>query len=94
MSEFWLIDGFGPFDTIEKRFHLADKVIFVDFPLWRHYWWCTKRQLKNFWKGKLEIGEGNEASLRGTIKLYKILWKVHTQLRPKFLKILNPPGRS
>ena len=43
----WIIDGYGPLDIIEKRFLKADHVIFIDFPLWRHYWWCTKRQIQN-----------------------------------------------
>src|SRR4051794_21063442 len=36
----WLIDGFGPMDVIARRFEQADRIVFVDFPLWRHYWWC------------------------------------------------------
>lgn len=46
-KERWIIDGFGSIDVMRARFEIADIVVFVDFPLWRHYWWCTKRQIKS-----------------------------------------------
>ena len=89
-QENWLIDGYGPLDMIEKRFALADKIVFVDFPLWRHYWWCTKRQIKSLWSRRAELPKGcNEASWNHTLKLFKTLWRVHTQMRPELLRILS-----
>lgn len=89
-QEKWLIDGFGPLDLIEKRFQMADRVIFVDFPLSRHWWWCAKRQIKSFWKPREELVEGcNETTIAHTIKLYKTIWKVHTQMRPELIRILE-----
>ncbi len=89
-SEEWIIDGFGPIDVMEKRFLLAEKIVFVDFPLWRHYWWCTKRQLKSQWSPRSELPENcNEATLTHTMDLYKTLWRVHTKIRPKLLNIFS-----
>lgn len=46
----WVIDGFGPWKEVEKRFDHADTIVFVDHPLWLHYWWATKRQVASlFW---------------------------------------------
>lgn len=92
-QENWLIDGYGPLDMIEKRFALADKIIFIDMPLWRHYWWCAKRQIKSLLGfRRIELPEGcYEATLPHTIKLFKTVWKVHTQMRPELLRILNRP---
>lgn len=91
-QERWLIDGFGSFDVMERRFKLADKVVFVDFPLWRHYWWCTKRQFKSIWFPRTELPAGcNEATLSHTIKLYKILWRVHQQIRPRLIELFERP---
>jgi len=87
-QEHWLIDGYGPLDLIEKRFQMADFVVFVDFPIWRHYWWCTKRQLKNLWSRREELPEGcNELTYEHTKKLYKTLWQMHTKMRPELLRI-------
>lgn len=84
----WLIDGYGPLDLIEKRFKAADFVIFVDFPIWRHYWWCTKRQIKNLWSRREELPEGcDEFTYAHTVKLYKTLWQIHTKMRPELLRI-------
>ncbi len=86
----WLIDGFGTYEVMQRRFHLADKIIFVDFPIWRHYLWCTKRQIKSLWTPRLELPANcNEATLSYTIKLYKILWRVHTQIRPKLIDLFK-----
>lgn len=87
-QESWIIDGYGPLDIIEKRFQAADLVVFIDFPLWRHYWWCTKRQIQNLWSKRPELPEGcDEATLAHTMKLYKTLWRVHKLMRPELLRI-------
>jgi adenylate kinase family enzyme len=87
LRESWIIDGFGSLEVLFRRFKKSDIIIFVDFPLWRHYWWCTKRQIKSIWHGRFELPEGcNEASLARTYKLYKILFRVHRDIRPALLK--------
>ncbi|MGZ6290157.1 MAG: AAA family ATPase, partial [Bdellovibrionota bacterium] len=79
-KEQWIIDGFGTMEVMEQRFRLADKIIFVDFPIWRHYWWCMKRQFKSVYNPRAELPSGcKEATLSYTIKLCKILWRVHTK---------------
>jgi adenylate kinase family enzyme len=85
----WIIDGFGPLDIIEKRFMIADRIIMVDFPLWHHFYWSTKRQIKSLWAPRTELPAGcNEFTIEHTVKLYKTIWKVHTQMRPELLRIL------
>lgn len=87
-QERWIIDGYGPLDLIEKRFQAADKVIFVDFPIWRHYWWLSKRQVTNLWNPREELPEGcHEISWGHTVKLYKTLWQIHSKMRPELLRI-------
>lgn len=88
----WIIDGYGPLDIIEKRFLLADQIIFIDFPLWRHYWWSFKRQVISFWSPRAELPNGcNEANFQQTYKLFRTIWKVHTKMRPELVRILNRP---
>lgn len=88
----WIIDGFGPLDVMDRRFQLADRIVFIDFPLWRHYWWCTKRQLKSIWFPRSEIPDGcNEATLSRTVELFKILWRVHTQIKPQLIAVFDRP---
>lgn len=88
--EAWIIDGYGPLDIIEKRFQAADKIVFIDFPLWRHLWWCSKRQVKNLWSRRQELPEGcDEASFQHSLKLYKNILKAHKLMRPELLRIFS-----
>ncbi|MGZ3649924.1 MAG: hypothetical protein ACXVB9_03680 [Bdellovibrionota bacterium] len=86
----WLIDGFGPLDVMERRFELASRIIFVDFPLWRHYWWATKRQVKSRRHPRPELPPGcEEGTLTHTWQLYRVLWRVHTVIRPQLREIFS-----
>lgn len=86
----WLVDGYGPLDILQERLAAAERVVFIDFPLWRHYWWCTKRQISVLWSPRSELPQGcQEATWSQTMKLYKTLWQVHTKMRPEMLRILN-----
>lgn len=88
----WLIDGYGPLDMIEQRFRQADKIIFIDFPLWRHQWWLTKRQIKNLWSRRPELPpECDERNWEHTLKMFKVLKSAHKQMRPELLKIFARP---
>lgn len=92
-KDHWLIDGYGPLDIIEQRFQLADQIIFIDFPLWRHYWWSLKRQINSLWFPRQELPpECFEANFHQTYKLFRTIWKVHTKMRPELLRILSRPN--
>ncbi len=92
-QEKWIIDGFGSLEVMEERFNQADRIIFVDFPLYQHYWWCTKRQIKSLWSPREELPANcNEATIPYTFKLYKTLWRVHRTIRPKLLEVFNRPN--
>ena len=89
-GENWIVDGYGPLDILETRLARADRIVMIDFPLWRHYWWCSKRQIKNLWSPRAELPEGcDEVSFAQTVKLFKALWRVHQQMRPELLRILG-----
>ncbi|MFN3455030.1 MAG: hypothetical protein ACK41T_08735 [Pseudobdellovibrio sp.] len=86
----WIIDGYGPLDILEKRLGLSDKIVFIDLPLWRHYFWLIKRQIKNLWTPRKELPEGcHELSYKHTKKLLRTVWQIHTKMRPELLRILS-----
>ena len=85
----WLIDGYGPLDQFETRLAQADTVIFIDFPLWRHLWWCAKRQIRALWRPRAELPRGSrEATLAHTRTLMKRVLSAHRKMRPEVLKFL------
>ncbi len=83
-QERWIIDGLGPWRDIERRFDAADTIIFVDFPLWRHLYWATKRQVRSVFFGRADGPEGCPM-WRATFKLYRMMWRLHREMRPKLL---------
>jgi adenylate kinase family enzyme len=84
----WIIDGFGPMEAINKRFALADTLIFIDYPLVIHYWWSMKRQLKTIIKPRDDLPK-NCPMLPKTWELIQVMWYVHKQLRPELLKLAS-----
>ena len=90
LQENWIIDGYGPLDIIEERFLIADRIIFIDLPLWRHYLWAAKRQFQNLWSQRIELpNDCREASFSQTKKLFKTLWVLHKKMRPELIKIFG-----
>ena len=85
----WIIDGFGPWEVVEKRLDRADTIIFIDHPLWRHYWWATKRQVM----GRSDAPEGCPMWPM-TFQLYRMMWRLHRDVRPKLLAALETRRRA
>ncbi len=84
----WIIDGFGPWQEIEKRFDLADTIILVDHPLWLHYWWATKRQIASLIRGRQDGPEGCPM-WPVTLRLYRMMWRLHRDLRPRLVAAIE-----
>ncbi len=85
----WLIDGFGPWDQIEERAQLADTIIFVDHPIWVHFWWACERQIAAA-LGEQRVGGPQDCDLRDVTKhIFETLWWVHENLRPKLVALVE-----
>jgi adenylate kinase family enzyme len=80
----WIIDGWGPRDTIEVRFAAADTIILIDHPLPVHYWWVIKRQIASVWGEPTDAPPGCPL-LPMTWPLLKLIWTIHRHARPWLL---------
>ena len=88
-DEFWIIDGWGPWESIEARFKAADTIIFVDHPVWTHFWWALKRQVKAFlFPARLDTPVGCDLS-KVTVKLFQMIWVLHQEMRPKLSVLVD-----
>ncbi|WP_164689382.1 AAA family ATPase [Herpetosiphon llansteffanensis] len=88
-TERWLIDGFGPWDQIEARAQLADTIIFVDHPIWVHFWWACERQIAAA-QGNPRLGGPPDCDLRDVTKrMFETIWWVHENLRPKLASLVE-----
>ena len=77
-SENWIIDGFGPIGSFNKRLEVADTLIYIELPYAISYWLVTKRLLKGL-VVKPEGWPAGSSVLKGTLESYKVL-----KLCPKF----------
>ncbi len=80
----WLVDGYGPWDSVLKRMDAADTIIVIDHPIWVHYWWATKRQIKSLFVGRSD-GPSGCPMWPVTLRLYKMMWWLHRIKRPALL---------
>lgn len=86
----WIVDGYGPLDLLEPRMKKADLIVLIDLPVWRHYFWCLRRQLISVWSPRKELPSGcSELSWQHTRKLFKTIREMHTKMRPELLRILS-----
>jgi len=77
-TENWIIDGFGPLNSLWLRIDAADTLIYIDLPYYVSYWWVTKRLLKSLFIKPVGWPEGSSV-FKGTVAGWKYL-----QLSPKF----------
>lgn len=82
-SDQWIIDGFGSMDTLWPRFDEADCLVFVDLPIYTHFWWVTKRWIT----GYVNPPEGwpeRSPLLKSSMNSYCALWLCHKRLTPRY----------
>ncbi|VAW52461.1 DNA topology modulation protein [hydrothermal vent metagenome] len=77
-SDSWIIDGFGPIESFNKRLDMADTLIYIELPYIVSYWLVTKRLLKGL-VVKPEGWPDGSSILKGTLTSYRTL-----KLCPKF----------
>ncbi|MEG5032628.1 adenylate kinase [Microcoleus sp. AT3-D2] len=84
----WIIDGFGCRETVWLRLNEADSLVFVDLPLYVHFWWVTKRLMT----GKFIPPEGwpeKSPILKSSINSYRVLWLCHKYLTPRYREYVD-----
>jgi adenylate kinase family enzyme len=84
----WIIDGFGCMETVWLRLDEADTLVFVDLPLYVHFWWVTKRLITGFFSPP-EGWPHNSPILRSSLSSYRVLWLCHKYLTPKYREYIE-----
>lgn len=87
-SEQWVIDGFGSMETLWPRLDAADSLVFVDLPIYVHFWWVTKRFITGYFYPPQGWPE-NSPILKSSIKSYQALWLCHKYLTPKYREYIQ-----
>lgn len=84
----WIIDGFGSMETLWPRLQEADTLIYIDLPLYQHYWRVTKRLITGYFK----LPEGwpeNSPILKGSLSSYQVISLCHERLTPRYREFVE-----
>lgn len=84
----WLIDGYGPWHSVQARVLACDTIILIDHPIHIHYWWALKRQIKSLFVGRADGPQGCPM-WPITFRLFRMMWWLHRQMRPKLLQAIH-----
>jgi adenylate kinase family enzyme len=84
----WIIDGFGCMETLWPRLNQADTLVFVDLPLYVHFWWVTKRFVTGYFKPPAGWPEKSPI-LKGSLNSYSVLWLCHKRLNPRYREYIE-----
>lgn len=84
----WIIDGIGPWRTIETRFDAADTIVMIDLPLWLHCWRWTKRQVGRLFLG-MPVARGDWPARIRPLSVVRLVWHGHRLDRPRLLAALE-----
>lgn len=88
-GENWIIDGWGPWPCIARRLALSDTIIFIDLPLWMHFWFAAERQISVALGGK-RTGHIEGCEDTGVTKhLFELIWRVNEVHRPRLIDLLE-----
>jgi hypothetical protein len=80
-GENWLIEGMGRLESIRDRLLRATWIIFVDMPLWMHFWLAAERQIA--WaKGELEHPPAGLDDMITTKDMFLTLWETEQDWMP------------
>jgi adenylate kinase family enzyme len=89
----WIIDGFGCIETLWPRLDAADSLVFVDLPLYLHFWWVTKRMLMGNFNPPAGRPE-NSPILKSSINSYRALWLCDRYLTPKYCEYIQKAKKT
>lgn len=88
VTDRWIIDGFGSMETVWLQLNEADSLVFVDLPLYVHFWWVTKRLITGYFKPP-EGWPQKSPILRSSLSSYRVLWLCHKYLTPKYREYIE-----
>ncbi|XWK87846.1 MAG: adenylate kinase [Phormidium sp.] len=92
-SDRWIIDGFGCMETLWQRLDEADSLVYVDLPLYVHFWWVTKRFITGYFKPP-EGWPQNSPILKSSLSSYRVLWLCHKKLTPRYREYIKQAQSS
>jgi len=82
-SDQWIIDGFGNLEVLWQRLNIADTLIYIDLPIYLHFWWVTKRFVISYFDPP-EGWPDNSPLWRSSMNSYKALYLCEKHLTHRY----------
>ncbi|BAY92462.1 MULTISPECIES: adenylate kinase [unclassified Tolypothrix] len=88
VSEQWIIDGFGSMETLWPRLDEADSLVFIDLPLYVHFWWVTKRLITGYFNPP-DGWPKNSPIFKSSLNSYRVLFLCDKYLTPRYREYIK-----
>ena len=75
-------------ETLWLRLNEADSLVFIDLPLYVHFWWVTKRLITGYFKPP-EGWPQKSPILRSSLTSYRVLWLCQKYLTPTYREYIS-----
>lgn len=84
----WIVDGLADWGPVEECLSRADTVIFVDFPLWMHFWLAAERQF-DWLTGNATDKPGGHPTPPPNRALFETIWTVDRDWLPRLRSLID-----
>ena len=84
----WVVDGFGNPKLLWKRLDIADTLVYIDLPIYIHFWWVTKRFITSYFHPP-EGWPENSPLWKSSMNSYKVLYLCEKHLAPRYREYIE-----
>jgi adenylate kinase family enzyme len=89
----WVIDGLGRQDSLAARLRRASEIVFIDMPLWMHFWLAAERQIA--WaKGEIAHPPAGASHRPPTEALFRTIFEVDRDWMPELRRLVDIAGAA
>jgi adenylate kinase family enzyme len=84
----WVIDGLGRLESIGARLQRASEIVFIDLPLWMHFWLAAERQIA-WTKGEMVHPPAGASQMPPTEALFRTIFEVDRDCMPELRRLVD-----
>jgi adenylate kinase family enzyme len=84
----WVIDGLGRLESLAPRLRRAGEIVFIDMPLWMHFWLAAERQIA-WTRGEMAHPPAGASGMPPTEALFRIIFEVDRDWMPEIRRLVD-----
>jgi len=83
----WVIDGLGRLESLGARLQRASEIVFIDMPLWMHFWLAAERQI-TWARGEIAHPPADAPHMPPTEALFRTIFEVDRDWMPELRRLV------